>query len=107
MSNPFEVSYEEIERELDTYIDHVFDSLQSELLVFPKGDNFVSYQQFRSAYERVKQTTRGFQEVNEETLLEGLKTDPLGFVVVRSVLGMTAVEWARLTEQEFNIEVPQ
>lgn len=107
MSNPFEVSYEEIERELDTYIDRVFRSLQSDLLVFPKGGNFVSYQRFRSAYERVKQVTNGFERVDEDALLEGLKTDPLAFVVVRSILGMTAVEWARLTEQELDIEIPQ
>jgi hypothetical protein len=107
MSNPFEVSYEQIERELDAYIDHVFRSLQSELLVFPKGDNFVSYERFRSAYEQLRQTTSGFERVDEEVLLEGLEADPLGFVVVRSILGMTAVEWGRLTEQEFDIGIPQ
>jgi len=107
MSHPFEVAYEEIERELDAYVDRIFGSLQSELLVFPKGDNFVSYDRFRSAYEQVKQVTSGFEQVDANTLLEGLKEDPLSFVVVRSILGMTAVEWARLTEQEYDIEIPQ
>lgn len=107
MSHPFGASYEEIESELDTYIDRVFGSLQSELLVFPKGENYVPYERFRSAYEGVKQKTNGFVRVDTETLLDALKSDPLGFVVIRSILGMTAVEWARLTEQEFDAEIPQ
>lgn len=107
MNHPFEVSYGAIKKDLDAYIDRVFDSLQSELLVFPKGDNFVTYERFRSAYERLKRTTEGFERVDEDSLLEGLQTDPLSFVVIRCILGMTAIEWARLTEEEFDVEIPE
>ena len=37
---PFEVSYEDILRNPDSYVDAVFSCLESEFLIMPKGDWF-------------------------------------------------------------------
>lgn len=37
MPFPFEVSFEEVEADLDTFVDAVFGALRSEFLTMPKG----------------------------------------------------------------------
>jgi hypothetical protein len=44
MKYPFEVSSDELEREIDSHVATVFSLLQSEFLVLPKGDGFISYE---------------------------------------------------------------
>ena len=43
---PFEVDFEEVRSDLDTYVDAVFSCLESEFLVMPKGDGFVEFSVF-------------------------------------------------------------
>ena len=107
MSHPYQVDYATIADNLDAYIGSVFDALQSELLVFPKGESFVRYERFRDAYEVLKQVTQGFGEGETATLLDALREDPLCFVVIRCILGTTPVEWARLAGEETETQVPQ
>ena len=44
---PFEVPFTEIEAEFDTFVDAVFDNLQSSFLLMPRGSGFVIYQEFQ------------------------------------------------------------
>lgn len=107
MSHPFQVDYATIAANLDDYVDGVFSSLQSELLVFPKGDNFVRYERFRDAYEVLKRATNSFERGDATVLLDALHSDPLTFVVIRCILGLTPVEWTRLAEEETGMEIPE
>ena len=54
MSFPFEAPFEEVEADIDTYVDEVFGSLQSEFLTLPKGPGFVEYSVFEHGYESLK-----------------------------------------------------
>ncbi len=56
MPFPFEVSFEEVEADLDTFVDAVFGALRSEFLTMPKGDGFVEYPVFEHGYETLKRT---------------------------------------------------
>jgi hypothetical protein len=46
MKYPFEASYRDILADPDAFVTAVFSSLASELLVLPKGNGFIEYQQF-------------------------------------------------------------
>lgn len=61
MRYPFEVSYAEIESDVDAFIDAVFDTLQSPFLLLPRGPGFVTYPEFQQAYEVLKRHTAGSQ----------------------------------------------
>lgn len=41
MPFPFEVSFDDLESDLDTYVDAVFGCLKSDFLIIPKGKGFV------------------------------------------------------------------
>src|SRR2546428_7346617 len=54
MPFPFEVTFTEVEANLDGFVDEVFGALQSEFLNLPKGDGFVDYQTFSKGYEELR-----------------------------------------------------
>jgi len=64
---PFEVSYSEIEADVDVFINTVFDTLQSSFLLLPRGPGFISYPEFQRAYEVLKRHTTGSQPLNRTT----------------------------------------
>ena len=43
MPFPFEVGFDEVQSNLDEYVDAVFGCLESEFLVMPKGTGFVEF----------------------------------------------------------------
>lgn len=57
MKYPFEVSFAELEENLDGYVSAVFSTLESEFLILPRGEGFVDYPVFEQAYEVLKQAT--------------------------------------------------
>ena len=61
MPFPFEVSFDELESDLDTYVDAVFGCLESDFLVMPKGEGFVEFPVFESGYEALKRGTGSFR----------------------------------------------
>jgi len=107
MKFPFEVSSAELEGGLDLYVDAIFSSLASEFLVLPKGKGFVEYPAFEHAYQRIKQATRDFAELDATCILETLKEAPLALIVLRTMLGFTPPEWAYVTSQESGVQVTQ
>lgn len=57
MRFPFEVSFAELQRDPEPYIDAVFGSLESEFMVMPRGKGFVEFSTFDAGYETLKRIT--------------------------------------------------
>jgi hypothetical protein len=94
MPFPFEADFTEVQSDLDTYVDAVFGSLESEFLVMPKGPGFVEFPVFEQGYEALKRGTHGFQEVTPETIVPVVYQTPVALIVLRCILGLTPPEWA-------------
>lgn len=88
-------------------VSSVFNDLQSQFLVLPKGPNFVEYADFQASYEALKRETRGFEDFNEETVWAALRSDAMSFVVLRTILGFSPPEWADLARSDLGTDVPQ
>lgn len=104
---PFEVPFDQLEQNLDTYIDEVFEALRSDFLTMPKGEGFVEYAVFEQGYEALKRVTGGFREVSAEAVTEVVYQVPITLVVLRAMLGFTPPEWAYVTSLRTGIVVPQ
>ena len=57
MTFPFEVDFDEVRSNLDACVDVVFECLESEFLVMPKGAGFVEFPAFEAGYEALKRAT--------------------------------------------------
>ena len=97
MPFPFEVSFEEVEADLDAFVDAVFGALRSEFLTMPKGDGFVEYPVFEQGYETLKRTTSGFRNLTPKTAMGAVYQAPIALIVLRTMLGFTPPEWAEVT----------
>jgi hypothetical protein len=107
MPLPFEVSFDQVKKNLDIYVDEVFQSLQSEFLVLPKGPGFVEYPVFEQGYEALKKATKDFRDVSIALVLETVYRFPISFIVLRTMLGFTPPEWAYVTAQRTKVGVTQ
>lgn len=107
MPFPFEVPFEQVQSDLDTYVDTVFGVLRSEFLTMPKGDGFVEYPIFERGYEVLKRATGGFRDLSPKPVIDAVYETPVALIVLRSMLGFTPPEWAYVTTQRVNVEVPQ
>lgn len=107
MPFPFEVPFEEVLADLDTYVDAVFGALQSEFLTLPKGKGFVEYPVFEQGYEALKRTTGNFRELTPAVVIETVQQIPIALIVLRSMLGFTPPEWAYVATRRTGVEVPQ
>ena len=54
MPFPFEVGFDEVRADLDTYVDAVFGCLASGFLTMPKGKGFVEFPAFEEGYEALR-----------------------------------------------------
>ena len=107
MPFPFEVPFDQLQTDLDTYVDEVFEALHSEFLTMPKGEGFVEYAVFEQGYEALKRVTEGFRKVAPGTVMEIVYEVPITLVVLRAMLGFTPPEWAYVTNQRTGVVVPQ
>ncbi len=107
MPFPFEVPFDDVRANLDTYVDEIFGALQSEFLTLPKGDGFLEYPVFEQGYEALKRTTKDFRDLSIEPVLGTVYRLPVTLVVLRSILGFTPPEWASVAEQRTGIAIPQ
>ena len=107
MPFPFEVSFEEVQTDLDAYVDEVFACLESEFLVMPKGPGFIEYPTFENGYEALKRATTDFQNVTPATVTQVVFRVPISLIVLRCMLGFTPPEWAYYATQETGTEIPQ
>lgn len=107
MKFPFEVSFLEVQADLDTFVTAVFSCLESEFLVMPKGTGFVEYPVFERGYEALKQATSGFRNMSADLMLRVALEVPISLTVIRAMLGFTPPEWAYVTTQRTGVEVGQ
>nr|VFJ69172.1 MAG: hypothetical protein BECKFW1821B_GA0114236_11613 [Candidatus Kentron sp. FW] len=87
MPFPFEVPFEEVERDIDLYVDTVFSRLQSEFLGLPKGPDFIEYPVFECGYEALKKATGNFRELSPEPILEAVYQLPIALTVLAYHVG--------------------
>lgn len=88
-------------------MDSVFSSLVSEFLVMPRGDGFIDYGTFSTAYENLKKSTDGFSHLDRAAVLATAMEHPVVLVVIRSMLGFTPPEWAYLATNRKGVNIPQ
>ncbi len=104
---PFELSQQELESRIEEMVDATFNDLSSEFLLMPTGTGFVRYPDFQRAHEVLKRETGGLENFTVEQIKSALLENSLVFGVLRSVLGMTAPEWAELARVELNSDINQ
>ena len=107
MPFPFEVPFEQVQADIDTYVDVVFACLQSDFMIMPKGPGFVDYPMFERGYEELKRVTGDFRTVTSPVVLGAIYRVPVAFVVLRAMLGFTPGEWAYVTGLRSGTEVTQ
>jgi hypothetical protein len=107
MQQPFEVAFSDLETHIETYVDSVFASLRSEFLTLPKGKGFVEYPIFEEGYEALKRQTGNFRTLEPDAIFDLVRSAPITMIVLRSILGFTPPEWAYVTTEQANVEVPQ
>jgi len=107
MKYAFEVSYTELEANLDEFVDSVFSCLESEFMVMPKGRGFIEYPTFEQGYEALKRATDGFQRMEPGSIVKAARETPMVVIVVRAILGFTPSEWGYVTTQRAGVEVSQ
>jgi len=107
MPFPFEMPFDEVERNVDAYVDEIFSSLQSEFLTLPKGPGFVEYTVFERGYEALKRATGNFRDLSPGPVIAAVHQVPIALIVLRSMLGFTPPEWAYVTSQRMNVQVSQ
>src|SRR4051812_22785418 len=100
MLRPFEVTLDQLQANIDEYIDATYADLGSSTLVLPKSPAFVEYARFQSAYEVLKRATTSFREFRPDTVWNALLADSLVLVVLRTITGLTPPEWAALVSSE-------
>jgi len=107
MSYPFEVSFRQLQADLNVFVTNIFSLLQSEFLILPKGEGFLDYQTFEKGYETLKRGTNEFRTVNTTSLLNAVSENAVMMIVLRTILGFTPPEWAYLSTQKTGVEVSQ
>ena len=104
---PFEVSLKEIFLEPDSYVDAIFECLESEFLVMPKGPGFIEYPVFERGYEALKTATGNFSRLDPDKVCPVTICEPISIVVLRTMLGFTPPEWGYITTQRTGVSVTQ
>jgi hypothetical protein len=107
MQQPFEVPFSNVETDIENYIDSVFASLRSGFLTLPKGEGFVEYPIFEEGYEALKRQTGNFRTLEPNAIFDLVRITPIALIVLRAILGFTPPEWAYVTTEQANVEVPQ
>lgn len=107
MRRPFELSKAELADRLEEMVDATMGDLVSEFLLLPKGENFIGYEEFREAYETLKRHTNGFVKIGRRQIIEAMRNNSRCLLVVRTILGMTAPEWAEIARSEMGSDITQ
>lgn len=104
---PFEVSYTELQANLDSFVAVIFSALESEFLVLPKGPGFIEYPIFEQAYQTLRKATKAFTLFDPSAIMEAVRQTPLCLIVLRTMLGFTPSEWAYVASRRTEVEVSQ
>ena len=107
MTFPFEVGFDEVRSNLDACVDAVFECLESEFLVMPKGAGFVEFPAFEAGYEALKRATGNFRNVAPARVTPAVSETPIALIVLRCMLGFTPPEWAWYASRHTGVVIPQ
>uniref|UniRef100_A0A7C3Z957 Uncharacterized protein n=1 Tax=Desulfobacca acetoxidans TaxID=60893 RepID=A0A7C3Z957_9BACT len=107
MTFPFEVTFNEVQANLDFFVSKVFSCLESEFLIMPKGPGFIEYPTFESGYENLKMATGNFRSLEPEKIVIAVSRLPISLIVLRCILGFTPSEWAYIASQRTGVEITQ
>ena len=107
MPSPFEVSYDDLEADIETYVDEVFATLKSGFMTLPKGEGFIDYPVFESGYEALKKATNSFTDVRTDQVALLAVQMPVTLIVLRAMLGLSLSEWADVATELTEIKVTQ
>ena len=72
---PYDATAEQMQRDIESYVDAVYGSLESQFLVLPQGPGFVEYARFQAAYEVLKKATSGFRALRPAAVWDALLAD--------------------------------
>lgn len=107
MPPPFEMSFEQVQANIDACVDEVFAALETGFLTMPKGPGFVEYGTFEQGYQELKKTTKAFRDMQEAPILQTVNRAPIALIVLRAMLGFTPSEWAAVATARTDVEVTQ
>ena len=107
MPFPFEVEFADVQANIDSYVERIFECLETEFLVMPRGDGFIEYAVFDAGYEALKSATRSFSDLTLGAILPLVFERPITLVVLRCVLRLTPPEWASIASQHSTESIPQ
>lgn len=103
----YQATVEQIQAEIDRYVGSFIEGLQSFFELMPRGEAFVDFERFRRGYRTLREATGEFRQLTEETVLAAIRSDPLVFVVLRTILGVTPPELASLAQTRLSSDVDQ
>ena len=107
MPFPFELTFEEVQANIDRCVDEVFAALETGFLTMPKGPGFIEYGTFEHGYQELKRVTKGFRDLRLPPILQTVNQTPIALIVLRAMLGFTPSEWAAVTTARTDVEVTQ
>ena len=104
---PFQVTVRELQRHIEEYVDRVFDALESDFLVMPRGEGFIAFDTFDKGYKAIHEATDGFLSLDADRLFQAVRDVPMGLVVLRTVLGLSPPEWSDVATLTTDVVVDQ
>lgn len=107
MLHPFELEEADLSLKIEEMVDATFSDLTSEFLVLPKGQGFLSFEDFQLAFDLLRKSTRDFDGITLQTFITALRADSRSLIVIRTILGMSPPEWAELARSEAGSDVTQ
>lgn len=72
---PYQLDDAELEARLDEMVAVTFADLTSQFMLLPRGNAFLTYEEFRDGYEALRMATKGFTDVTTATCWTALKQD--------------------------------
>lgn len=107
MRFPFEANLDEIQSGPDAFIDAIFDCLESDFLIMPKGKGFIEFSIFKAGYEALNHATQNFRNMTPANVEAAVFEVPISLIVLRCMLGFTPPEWAYLASRHTNEHISQ
>lgn len=107
MPRPFEITPPDLQDQIEDLVDATFSDIQSQFLVLPRGDHFVEYPEFQTAFEILRRRTNAFEDFTESSVWRALHENSLCFCVIRTMLGMSPPEWADLARSDRDSDINQ
>lgn len=102
---PFELTDAQLEPRLDEMVEVTFADLTSQFLLLPRGDTFLTYEDFRDAYESLRLATHGFADLTVTNCWKSLMENARAFIALRAILGMSPPEWQDVTGEHTGISI--